>query len=55
MKVGDLVTYAASGINKAVGIVLLVRTKTCLVRWSNGHEGNHSKQWLIKLKTSEDI
>lgn len=55
MKVGDLVTYAASGIDKAVGIVLLVRQRTCLVRWSNGHESNHGKQWLIKLKTSETL
>jgi len=24
------------------------------VRWSNGQESNHSKQWLIKLETLED-
>ena len=56
MKVGDLVSYAARGDwdNVNVGIVLLERTKTCLVRWSNGQESNHSKQWLIRVKTSED-
>ena len=56
MKIGDLVTYAASGdwMDDCVGIVLLERTKTCLVRWSNGQESNHSKQWLIKLETLED-
>ena len=55
MKIGDLVSYAGRGDwRDCVGIVLLGRTKTCLVRWSNGHEGNHSKQWLIKLETLED-
>ena len=55
MKVGDLVSYTArEELIDEVGIVLLERTKTCLVRWSNGQESNHSKQWLIKLETLED-
>jgi len=55
MKIGDLVSYAGCGDwRDEVGIVLLERAKTCLVRWSNGQESNHSKQWLIKLETLED-
>lgn len=53
MKVGDLVYYKGTWEKKGVGIVLLERSRTCLVSWGNGTEGNHSKQWLIKLETSE--
>ena len=55
MKIGDLVSYAGRGDwRDEVGIVLLERTKTCLVRWSNGQESNHSKRWLVKLETLEN-
>ena len=62
MKVGDLVRYSGSlkGSN-VIGIVTLVTKRyrdgdpqACTVHWSNGVTSNHSIQWLIKVKTSED-
>lgn len=62
MNVGDLVRYSGSlkGSN-VIGIVTFVTKRysdgdaqACTVRWSNGVTSNHSRTWLIKVKTSED-
>lgn len=56
MKIGDLVRYVdRTDPRYKVGLVLLVRQRACLVRWGDGFESSHGKQWLIKLKTSETL
>jgi hypothetical protein len=60
-EVGDLVRYSGSleGSN-VIGIVLKVvvanngNEVACAVQWANGVTSNHSINWLIKVKTSED-
>ena len=50
--VGDLVSYA--GGREAIGVVLVVKDRSCLVRWQDGTSAYHSKAWILKLKKSED-
>ena len=61
MKVGDLVRYSGSSEgSNVIGIVTEVYTTStgehgaCVVQWSNGVVSNHSRSWLVKMKTSED-